>query len=207
MPADDKIDLVKLNKEAYSARKKPFLLTIAPAQYLVVEGRGEPGGDAFQSRAGALYATAFTLKFTSKAAGRDYTVCKLEAQWWADGCDDGNFAAVPREQWRWKLMIRTPDFIGEAELAEAADKIRAKGQVEDVDEVRLERLGEGRCVQALHVGPYEEESRTVALMESFADEQGLAFAGRHHEIYLSDPRRVEPARLRTILRLPVREAG
>ncbi len=204
MSTNHKIDLVKLNKEAYSGRKKPFLLTVEPAQYLTIEGRGEPGGEQFQSRVGALYATAFTLKFTSKEAGRDYTVCKLESQWWADGCEDGNFSQVPPQQWRWKLLIRTPDFIGEDELAAAAARIRAKGKVHNVGEVRLERLGEGRCVQMLHLGPYDEESRTIAVMKAFAADQGLAFAGRHHEIYLSDPRRVEPARLRTILRLPVR---
>ncbi len=204
MPVNDKIDLVKLNKEAYAARKKPFLFTADPAQYLAVEGRGEPGGEQFQSRAGALYAAAYTLKFTSKEEGRDYTVCKLEAIWWADGRDDGDFSQVPRDRWRWRLMIRTPDFIGEQHLAEAAEKIRAKGRVADIDSVRLVRFEEGRCVQMLHVGPYDEEPRTVAHMQAFATEQGLAFHGRHHEIYLSDPRRVEPARLRTILRMPVR---
>ncbi len=206
MPATEKIDLVKLHREAYSARKKPFLLTVEPARYLAIEGRGEPGGDSFQSKVGALYAAAFTLKFTSKEAGRDYSVCKLEAVWWADGCEDGDLSGVPQAQWRWQLMIRTPDFIGEDELTAAAEKIRAKGKVDGIGGVHFELLEEGRCVQALHVGPYDRESETVAGMQAFAAEQGLVLFGRHHEIYLSDPRRVEPARLRTILRRPVRAA-
>ncbi len=204
MPEDVKVDLFKLHKDQYLARKKPVLITARLARYLAIEGRGEPGGGEFQVRVGALYAAAFTLKFTSKGEGRDYVVCKLEAVWWADGCDDGDFSQVPREQWRWQLMIRTPDFVADADLSAAAEKILAKGKCPEIVDVRLAELEEGRCVQMLHVGPYEDEPETMAVMRAFAEEQGLAFAGRHHEIYLSDPRRVEPARLRTILRMPIR---
>ena len=206
MAASDKIDLVKLHKEAYSARKKPFLLTVEPAPYLTIAGQGEPGGEMFQARVGTLHAVAYTLKFLSKAAGRDYGVSKLEAMWWADGIEEGDFSRAPRDEWRWRLLIRLPDFVGEAELGKAAEKICAKSQVEDVGEVGLTTLGEGRCVQVLHLGPYDEEEHTLSRMREFVDGQGLVFAGRHHEIYLSDPRRVEPARLRTLLRVPVREA-
>ncbi len=209
MSGSAKIDLFKLHKDEYVARKKPVIVTVQPARYLAIPGRGEPGGEEFQARVGALYAAAYTLKFTSKGEGRDYVVCKLEAIWWADGCDDPgsadrDFSQVPREQWRWQLMIRTPDFVEGAELSAAAENILAKGKCPEIVDVRLEEVGEGRCVQMLHVGPYEDEPETVAVMRAFAEEQGLAFAGRHHEIYLSDPRRVEPARLRTILRMPVR---
>ncbi len=204
MAETTKIDLFKLHRDEYVARKKPVIVTARPARYLAIEGQGEPGGEQFQTRVGALYAAAFTLKFTSKGEGRDYVVCKLEAVWWADGCEDGDFSRVPKEQWRWQLMIRTPDFIDDADLAGAAEKILVKGKCPEIVDVRLAELDEGRCVQMLHVGPYEDEPETVAKMRAFAVEQGLAFAGRHHEIYLSDPRRVEPARLRTILRMPVR---
>ncbi len=212
MSGDDKIDLFKQHKDEYVARKKPVLITARPARYLAIEGRGEPGGEEFQARVGALYAAAFTLKFTSKGEGRDYVVCKLEAVWWADRRDDPTSAdrdlsGVPQEQWRWRLMIRTPDFVGDSDLSAAAEKILAKGKCPEIVDVRLQELEEGRCVQMLHVGPYEDEPETMAVMRGFAGEQGLTFAGRHHEIYLSDPRRVEPARLRTILRMPVERAG
>lgn len=207
MSTNARIDLFKLNKDEYVARKKPVLVTVGPARYLTIEGRGEPGGEEFQARVGALYAAAFTLKFQSKGDGRDYAVCKLEAVWWADGREDGDFSGVPEEQWRWRLMIRTPEFIGDGELADAAEKILAKGRCPEIVEVRLDELEEGRCVQQLHVGPYDAEPETMAQMRAYAEEQGLVFGGRHHEIYLSDPRRVEPARLRTILRMPVREQG
>ena len=141
-------------------------------------------------------------EFAGKAKGRDYVVCKLEAHWW--GARKGNFAAEPRDQWRWKLLIRVPDFVTERDLADAVRQLRDKGKAPEAKEVKLETIDEGRCVQMLHVGPYEKEGDTIALMKSVADEAGLSLHGRHHEIYLSAPRRVAPQKLRTILRMPVK---
>src|SRR5256886_2093868 len=193
-----KLDLYKQHKEEYAATRKPALVTVAPASYLTVSGQGEPGGDAFTTAIGALYGVAFTIKMRSKFAGQDYAVCKLEGLW------PTNVFRLPRNQWSWKLAIRVPDFIGADEPAAALATLRERGKAADAGRVRLETIDEGRCVQMLHVGPYDKESETVALMTEFAREKGLAFHGQHHEIYLSDPRRVEPARLRTILRHPVR---
>jgi hypothetical protein len=140
-----------------------------------------------------------TRKF---AGGQDYKVCQLEGLWWADG-SSADFTAVPRDQWRWKLLIRVPDFIGQADLDQAKAALRDKGKPPAFESVRLETIEEGPCVQMLHVGPYAEEPATLALMRQFAAAGGLEFRGPHHEIYLSDPRRVPPERLRTILRMPV----
>ena len=139
----------------------------------------------------------------SKAAGRDYVVCKLEGLCWSDrrGCD---FSRLPPHQWSWKLMIRAPRFITPGDREDAVDTLTKKGKAPEVAEVQLETVEEGLCVQALHVGPYSQEAQTIAAMRAFAEEQGLSFHGKHHEIYLSDPRRVPPERLRTILRHPVR---
>ena len=146
---------------------------------------------------------AFTVKMTRKFAGKqDYAVCKLEAQWWADD-DNVEFSLRPKEEWRWKLLIRTPEFIRKAELKQAAALLLERGKSPTVKEVMLESFVEGRCVQMLHVGPYEAEHRTVALMRTHAAENGCGFRGRHHEIYLSDPRRVPAERLKTIVRQPV----
>lgn len=170
-----KIDLYQIHKSEYVAPKKPVLITCQPAQYLAVKGKGEPGGEAFQAAIQKLYRTAFTIKMASKFAGRDYAVCKLEGVWRA-----------PKEGLNnWTLMIRTPDFITKAD-------------------VPLIRLDEGRAVQLLHVGPYDRIPESVARMQEFAAVEKLRFKGAHHEIYLSDPRRVEPARLRTILRQSVK---
>jgi hypothetical protein len=202
----EKIDLYKLHKAEYAAGKKPALVDLKPANYLVIEGQGAPGGTLFTASVGALYGVAYTIKMTHKFAGRqDYGVCKLEGQWWSDASPD--FGKVPKDQWRWKLLIRTPDFVSADDLEKAVAVLLKRGKPEDVKQVRIESLAEGRCVQMLHVGPYEKEPETVALMREFAGNRDLKLAGPHHEIYLSDPRRVAPERLKTILRLPVEGAA
>jgi hypothetical protein len=205
MKTQEKVDLYKLHKQDYVAPKKPTLLVIKEAQYLAISGQGEPGGDCFIDKIGALYGGAYTIKMTRKFGGeQDYGICKLEAQWWApDGKDD--FSKAPKEQWCWKLLIRTPDFVRENELEKAVTAILKRGKTASVKELRLESFTEGRCVQMLHVGPYDREHETIDLMRAYAENRGLKFHGRHHEIYISDPRRVPPERLKTILRHPVTE--
>ena len=202
MNRGEKLDLYKLHKAEYVAPKKPVLVEIERANYLTICGQGEPGGETFAARISALYGTAYTIKMTSKAAGRDYVVCKLEGLWWSEepSCD---FANVPKDTWQWKLLIRTPDFIDEQDLRQAAEVLTKKGKSSDVELVVLETIDEGLCVQMLHVGPYDKEGETTRTMNAFVEAQGLVLHGLHHEIYLSDPRRVPPERLRTILRHPV----
>jgi hypothetical protein len=193
----EKLDLYKEHKKEYAATKKPALVDLKQAVYLGIEGRGTPGGKAFSEAVGALYGMAFTIKMTRKFAGKkDYAVCKLEALW-------PEIAGKNKEQWRWELLIRTPEFIEAGDLEQAAAVLIKRGKGNGVDRVRLRRMEEGACVQALHVGAYDEEPRTIAQMLEFAERQGLEPAGAHHEIYLNDPRRIEPARLKTILRQPV----
>ena len=199
MKPQPKIDLYKLHKTEYAAARKPALVELKPATYLAISGQGAPGGEQFTACIGALYGVAFTIKMTRKFTGKqDYAVCKLEGQWWSE--PESDLAKLPPDQWRWKLLIRTPDFIGEADLRQAVAVLLKRGKREDVKRVRLESLAEGLCVQMLHVGPYDKEHETIALMKTFAEKQGLACSGKHHEIYLSDPRRVPPERLKTILR-------
>lgn len=201
MNADTKLDLYKLHRAEYVMPKKPVLVHIKPAQYLAIGGQGAPGGDRFTACLGALYAMAFTIKMTRKFAGKqDYAVCKLEGQWFFDR----DPAAIPRDEWKWKLLLRTPDFIPSSDLDRAATTLLRKGKEPEVKQVELETIKEGQCVQMLHVGPYDRESETIERMRAFAAEKGLSFSGPHHEIYLSDPRRVPPERLKTILREPVR---
>ncbi len=202
--AGAKLDLYKDHKDEYVTPKKPVLVDVKPANYLTIVGRGAPGGKIFQAKIGALYGVAFTIKMTRKFAGRDYKVAPLEGLWWSSGgAADAAVFDVPHAQLSWKLMIRTPDFITKDDLTDAVAKLAAKGKGPEVAEVELETIVEGRCVQMLHVGPYEREPQTMAQMNLFAHENGLAFHGLHHEVYLSDPRRVAAERLRTILRMPV----
>ncbi len=198
----EKIDLYKTHKAEYAAKKDPALVTIGPAKYLTIDGKGEPGGEAFQASVAALYGVAYTIKMTRKFAGdQDYKVCALEGQWWVPNpCDWMN---QPRDSWEWKLMIRVPEFITAGDLKAAVVQLKKRGKGAGADQVRLETIREGRSVQVLHVGPYAAEPETVARMHDFVRAQGLQVRGKHHEIYLNDPRRVPAERLRTILRHPV----
>lgn len=197
-----KLDLYREHKQEYITPKKPALIKVGPAKYLTITGCGEPGGKAFQACVGALYSIAFMLKMEKKFAGQDYRVCHLEGLWWGDSIDQPLPEAAPGT-WNWKLLIRVPGFITKKDLDKTISKLKAKGKPEDLASVKLERINEGLSVQMLHVGPYGEEKKTIAEMMSLAQSKGLSFRGPHHEIYLSDPRRVAPERLRTILRLPV----
>jgi hypothetical protein len=140
---------------------------------------------------------------TRKFAGeQDYKVSTLEGLWW--NAPGGKWLKdIPPEKWSWCLLIRTPDFITGKDLRQAVEKLSAKKKPL-IEEVRIEEMEEGKCVQMLHVGPYSEEAATIAAMIQFAEGNNLRLHGKHHEIYFSDPRRVKPEKLRTILRLPVK---
>jgi len=199
----EKIDLFKKYRAEYVTPKKPVLLEIGPVPYLGIDGKGAPGGDAFTSALEALYAMAYTVKMRRKSAGGpDYVVAKLETLYWTE--DDQSMDRIPKEDWSWRMQIRVPEFVTAAELSEAVGVLRDRGKTERVRDVDLQTLAEGPCVQMLHVGPYENEPETIATMMAFVAAQGLEFHGCHHEIYLNDPRRIPPERLKTILRHPVR---
>ena len=195
-----KLDLYKVHKAEYVASSKPVLIRTKPARYLAIGGQGKPAGEAFTASIGALYGMAFTIKMTRKFAGRqDYAVCRLEGQWFFNG----DPSAIPKDDWKWKLLIRTPDFVSSKDLKAAVATLLKRGKSREVEKVRLETIEEGHCIQMLHIGPYERENETIAIMRDFAHANSVKLVGPHHEIYLSDPRRVPPERLRTILRVPV----
>lgn len=202
----EKLDLHKLHKIEYTAARKPVLINTKPAVYLTISGKGAPGADVFQACMGALYSMAFTIKMSRKFARKeDYAVCKLEGQYWCEAMGP-DFSKVPKEDWQWTLMVRTPDFITRQDLETAAAALDKRGKRGLSPRVKLATIDEGACVQMLHVGPYEREKETIDKMVAFAATAGFIPRGRHHEIYLSDPRRVPPERLKTILRLPVRKS-
>lgn len=203
MRTKDKLDLYKQHKEEYVTPKSPVVVDVGEARYLTIVGQGEPGGRAFVSKVGVLYSVAFTVKMKSKAAGRDYAVAKLEGLWWG-AKSKHDFFGEPRSTWNWKLLIRTPVFITDKDVQNAAKTLADKGKDAGVNEVRLETISEGRCVQVLHVGPYSTETETIGRMTEVMKEEGLTQNGLHHEIYLSDPSKTAPEKLRTILRVPVK---
>jgi len=196
-----KLDLYKEFKSEYVTSKQPVFVVVGPAKYLSITGQGAPGGERFRSHLSALYSVAFTLKMEEKLAGHDYKVCHLEGQWWAD--DAADFRTYQPKEWRWRLLIRVPEFITQKQVDGAIQSVMAKGKSALAGQVKLEELTEGRCVQMLHVGPYTEEKTSIEKMNELAEGKGMHLRGPHHEIYLSDPNRVPPQRLRTILRYPV----
>ena len=203
-----KIDF-KRDLDCYEAqRDTPRLVQVPEMRYLMLDGHGDPNTPAFAEATAALYPVAYKLKFASRThLDRDYVVMPLEGLWWADDMESFT-AARDKAEWDWTLMIMTPDWITEEMVAEAVEQVRAKARPARLDDLRLEPLAEGLCVQALHIGSYDDEAELLRRMHhEFVPEHGLAMVGKHHEIYLSDARKVEPAKLRTILRQPVARTG
>ncbi|MDI9896423.1 GyrI-like domain-containing protein [Rhodococcus sp. IEGM 1381] len=205
-----KIDFKK-TLDAYSARRNVFRsLVVPPLSYLMIDGHGDPNtAPEYADALAALYPVAYALKFASKEnLDRDYVVPPLEALWWAD--DMASFTTDRNKaEWNWTVMIMVPNWIDRAMFEAVVASAGAKGKSEASTSVRLETLDEGLCVQTLHIGSYDDETPVLAeLHDRYIPDSGLTMTGRHHEIYLSDPRRVEPAKLRTVLRQPVvRSAG
>ena len=203
-----KIDF-KRTLDCYTAKADtPQLLDVPDLRYLMVDGHGDPNTSVYADAVSALYPVAYKLKFASKKdLGRDYVVMPLEGLWWADNMTTFT-SARDKSQWDWTMMIMVPDWITEDMFTAAVDLVGAKDRPARLDDLRLETLSEGRCVQALHLGSYDDETELLRrIHEEFVPEHGLTMVGKHHEIYLSDPRKVEPAKLRTILRQPVAADG
>lgn len=192
--------------DGYQARRGQFrVLEIPRIHYLMIDGEGDPNTSAeFSDAISALYPVAYKLKFASKKElGRDYVVPPLEGLWWSPDMTAFT-SARNKSRWNWTLMIMTPDWITEAMVDAAIAQVGAKNPPASLELVRFTSLHEGLCVQTLHVGSFDDETDTLAAMhDEFIPEHGLTMSGTHHEIYLSDFRKVEPAKLRTILRQPV----
>lgn len=207
----DKLDFKKRDKVLYSGKQGRWdRLTIPSMTYLMIDGQGDPGGTEYGQAIAALYPLAYGIKFLFKSKGADFTVPPLEALWSAD--DPTVFVTNDRQAWQWTVMIRMPDAVDIATfetvranaLTKLAKKRDAPTSPKVMQLVRLDVLDEGDSLQTLHIGPYSDEAPVLAhLHEAVMPDLGLTFHGRHHEIYLGDPRRTAPARLKTILRQPV----
>lgn len=201
----EKLD-VKKDLDGYRARRGQFrVLQIPVMRYLMVDGHGDPNtSSAYTQALEALYPVAYTLKFASKRElGRDYVVPPLEGLWWAEGMDAFT-TARDKSQWDWTMMLMVPEWIDETMFRAAVDVVKAKGSADRLEDVRIEALAEGLCVQTLHLGSFDDEADVLHEMHhEFIPGQGLSLGGKHHEIYFSDVRKVAPDKLRTILRQPV----
>ncbi|MHB1103608.1 MAG: GyrI-like domain-containing protein [Devosia sp.] len=200
----EKIDFKKTLKALYAPAAKDFALVEVPRmQFVKVDGHGNPNAaPAYKAALEWLYGVSYALKFAAKALGKDYGVPPLEGLWWAE--DNAAFTAGAKDQWNWTMMIMAPEFVTPA-MFEAAVAKTGKKLGEPPASLRLEPFDEGLSVQILHIGSYDDEAPTIRrLHHEFIPQNGLVENGVHHEIYLSDPRKTEPARLKTILRHPVR---
>lgn len=203
----EKLDLTKSYKSYYTALTRPQLIEFGPIWYVTIQGTGDPNGDVFASATEALYTLSYSIKGIYKMEEKDFTVAKLEGLWWVDG-DSRNALEVPKEQWRWKLLIRMPDFVTAEKVEEA--RVKALGKKKELvllSDIQFESVHEGSCVQMLHIGPYATEPETLSQMYQFMETSQVSISGLHHEIYLSDPRKIDPSRMKTILRYPVKAVG
>jgi hypothetical protein len=207
-PSPTRYDVKRELRHCYAPRNTDWALVDVPAQrFIAIDGRGDPNTSADYTRAvEALYTVAYTIKFTSKKAlGRDFVVGPLEGLWWSDRPEV--FTARAKDAWQWRMLISQPDWIDDELIAEAKRVARAKKGLPALAEIRRESLTEGTCAQLLHIGPYDDEGPALArLHHEYLAANGLRMTGHHHEIYLGDPRRADPAKLRTILRQPVEKA-
>jgi len=207
-------DFKKEYKEFYLPPAGPQIVTVPRANYLAVRGQGdpnEPDGE-YQRSIGMLYAVAYTLKMSYKTEHRiagfyEYVVPPLEGFWWQDGVAGVDYAH--KENFRWISVIRLPDFVTEEDLAWAIKEAAQKKKT-DCSRVELLSYDEGLCVQCMHIGPYDNEPATVSAMHEYMERQGYALdisdARLHHEIYLSDARKVAPEKRKTVIRHPIRKA-
>lgn len=205
-----KYDIRRDPRYCYRLRNKTWGLVEVPRQHFIaIDGHGDPNTSAgYAAAVEALFSVAYTIKFAGKnSLDRDFVVGPLEGLWWAD--DPSIFLTRDKDAWDWRLLIAQPEWITETPIEEGRESALAKKGLPAIDEIHHYVLEEGTCAQMLHIGSYDDEGPALdRLHHEYLPDNGLRLAGLHHEIYLSDARRTEPAKLRTILRQPVRpEAG
>lgn len=207
-------DFKKEYKEFYMPKNKPEIVTVPKANYIAIRGKGDPNeeGGAYQQAMGVLYSVAYTLKMSYKTDHKiagffEYVVPPLEGFWWqegVDGVDHTNKAAF-----NWISVIRMPDFVTEEDFDWAVETAMKKKKL-DCSSAEFLTIDEGLCVQIMHMGPFEDEAATVAMMDEYLAENGyvndITETRLHHEIYMSDARRVPPEKWKTVIRHPIRKA-
>ena len=205
-------DFKKEYKEFYMPKGKPEIVTVPKANYIAVRGKGDPNdeGGAYQQAVGILYAVAYTLKMSYKTDYRiegffDYVVPPLEGFWWQDGVDGIDYS--DKSTFNWISVIRLPDFVAQKDFDWATGEAEKKKHL-DCSKAEFLTIDEGLCVQIMHIGPFDDEPATVSLMDAYLLENGYEndFSGSrlHHEIYLSDARKVAPEKWKTVIRHPIK---
>jgi hypothetical protein len=199
----EKFDVKKAFKDLYQPSRKEYSIIEVPVMnFLMIDGHGDPNTSPDYTEAiETLYGTAYSIKFRLKAQGLDYSVPPLEGLWWID--DMTQFRQASKDQWDWTMMIMQPSFVVEAEVEAARSEVQRKKNLPGLHKLRFGPYAEGLVVQILYLGAYADEGPTIARMHEFIQAQGYYLTGKHHEIYLGDPRRTAPEKLKTIIRQPI----
>ncbi len=201
----EKIDYKKQLKHLYGpSATKVEMVDVPHMNFLMVDGEGDPNtSKSFCDAIEALYPLSYTLKFMVKKGplAIDYGVMPLEALWWAD--DMSAFSTGNKDAWKWTMMIMQPDFVTGEMVASAIADVKKKKSPVALPKVRFEALAEGTAAQIMHIGPFAEEGPTIEKVHQFIDKRGCTRTGKHHEIYLSDMRKVDPQKWKTVIRQPM----
>ncbi len=203
-----KIDFKKKLKEFYTgvSAKDFSVVDVPPMNFLMIDGQGYPGtSQEYQEAMEAIYPVSYTLKFMMKKKGIDYVVMPIEGLWWATDMTVFTTEFMERkDEWKWTSMVMQPDFITQEMVDQAIEEVEKKKNPVALPKLRFEQYTEGLSAQILYFGPYSEEGPTIQRLHNFITKQGYKLHGKHHEIYLSDPRRTKPDRLKTIIRQPMK---
>jgi hypothetical protein len=200
----EKIDLKKKLKALYNpTTRNVTLIDIPKMNFIMIDGQGAPESAQFTQAMLALYPIAYTIKFDKKkTGGPDFTVMALEGLWWAEDMKVFMPETSDRNKWQWTVMMMQPDFITRRDFENAVKAAKKKKDNPALDNVRFESFTEGKSVQIMHIGPYSAEGPNIQKIHQKIAEIGGKLSGKHHEIYLSDPRRVTPDKMKTVLRQP-----
>lgn len=200
----EKLDLKKQYKSLYSGKAQVIQeIEIPPLNYLMIDGAGDPNNSVeFQEKVSHLYGLAYTVKFmiAKSEKQKDYVVAPLEGLWWCD--DMKQFSVDKKDSWFWTLMVLQPDFISNAVFEEGMTRYAQKKKLAELPAIRLAMLSEGKAVQSLHIGPYSTEGPLIASIHQYIKAKGCVLHGRHHEIYLNNPRKTAPEKMKTLIRQP-----
>ncbi len=199
----EKIDYKKVFKEFYNSPRNPVIVQVPQFNFIMVDGKGDPNtSQEYQEALGVLYGVSYSIKFNLKKESRvDYKVMPLEGLWWVE--DDLNFGMEKKDKWSWTAMIMQPNAVTHNDVIEAKSQLQIKKKPVALPKVRFEAFKEGLAVQIMYLGPYSDEAPTIERLHAFAESEGYSLRGKHHEIYLGDPRRTAPEKLRTIIRQPI----
>ncbi len=202
----EKFDAKKALKALYQPSQKEFsIIDVPEMNFLMIDGQGNPNtSERYTEAVEVIYSLAYAIKFQLKPLGLEYSVPPLEGLWWLE--DMTQFSLATKDFWQWTMMIMQPPFVTKAQVDEAVDTVARKKKPAHLSEVRFEPYREGLSVQIFYLGAYVDEGPTIARMHEFAHQKGYSLAGKHHEIYLNDPRRTAPDKLKTIIRQPIQKA-